>query len=344
VKEKEDKIAAGRQAGNLVECECCYSSECLLEDMVRCGGGHVYCTECVETSTKVAMGEGRTEMECLGQCNEEISWQELSRALKPNVLSKLIQKRQAVEVEKAEVENVVACPYCPYLTIMDNVADKVLVCKNPECGRESCRLCKEPNHIPLRCEEVEKGEETRKKIEEKLTEAMLRECVKCGYKFFKEEGCNKMTCRCGAKMCYLCKKEVKDYSHFYGQGGTPTATKTCPLFSDIKKIHQMELAKVAKEAKQELEEANITLSVDPTKDVKMFEDIQETEDVVRENLFKRWLEVCTRVEAGQNNLVKANLRNLLEVVREAIGSNNVKQQENMIRQQLDSIWNRAETS
>ena len=169
VKEKEDKIVAGRQAGNLVECECCYSSECLLEDMVRCGGGHVYCTECVETSTKVAMGEGRTEMECLGQCNEEISWQELSRALKPNVLSKLIQKRQAVEVEKAEVENVVACPYCPYLTIMDNVADKVLVCKNPECGRESCRLCKEPNHIPLRCEEVEKGEETRKKIEERLT-------------------------------------------------------------------------------------------------------------------------------------------------------------------------------
>ena len=35
--------------------------------------------------------------------------------------------------------------------------------------------------------------------------------------FFKEEGCNKMMCSCGAQMCYLCKQPVKDYSHFYGQ-------------------------------------------------------------------------------------------------------------------------------
>ena len=102
----------------------------------------------METSTKVAMGEGRTEVECLGQCQEEISWQELSRALQPNLMSKLIQKRQAVEVEKACLEWVVACPYCPYLTVMDNMEDKVLVCRSPDCGRESCRLCKEPNHIP----------------------------------------------------------------------------------------------------------------------------------------------------------------------------------------------------
>ena len=43
--------------------------------MVRCGGGHLYCRDCVETSTKVAMGEGKTIMECLGKCDEEIPWQ-----------------------------------------------------------------------------------------------------------------------------------------------------------------------------------------------------------------------------------------------------------------------------
>ena len=33
--------------------------------------------------------------------SEEISWQELQRALTPNVLSKLLQKRQAAEVATA---------------------------------------------------------------------------------------------------------------------------------------------------------------------------------------------------------------------------------------------------
>ena len=65
---------------------------------------------------------------------------------------------------------------------MENPEDKVLVCRNPDCGRESCRLCQESNHVPLRCDEVEKTEGTRKEIEEKLTEAMIRECPKCNKK------------------------------------------------------------------------------------------------------------------------------------------------------------------
>lgn len=44
-----------------------------------------------------------------------------------------------------------------------------------------CRLCKEPNHIPLRCDEIEKGVELemRKFIEEHVTEAMIRKCPRC---------------------------------------------------------------------------------------------------------------------------------------------------------------------
>lgn len=43
------------------------------------------------------------------------------------------------------------------------------------------RLCKEPNHIPLRCDEIEKGLELemRKFIEEHVTEAMIRKCPRC---------------------------------------------------------------------------------------------------------------------------------------------------------------------
>lgn len=78
------------------------------------------------------------------------------------------------------------------------------------------RLCNEPNHIPLRCEEVEKEKETsyRTFVENKMTEAMIRTCWHCKKRFFKVEGCNKMTCTCGASMCYLCRKPIKDYDHF----------------------------------------------------------------------------------------------------------------------------------
>ena len=336
-KVQEWKVAAARLAGALVECECCYSSDCLEEEMVRCGGGHMYCKDCVETSTKVAMGEGKTMIECLGQCDEEVSWQELSRALQPNVLSKLIQKRQAAEVAEAGLDGLVACPYCPYLTIMDNMADKLLVCRNPDCGRESCRLCREPNHIPLRCEEVEKGEQERKLVEEKLTEAMLRVCVKCMNKFYKEEGCNKMTCRCGAQMCYLCKKEVTDYSHFYGQGGTPTATKTCPLWSDNAMLHKMEVARAAEKAKQELSKDGVTLSIDPTQGIVMPVNLPVSEEEVRGRLFNRWVEVTTRVERMYNNIEKARLAHHLENIRGMIAGHQVVQLEDQIRMDLESV-------
>eukprot|EP00092_Neocalanus_flemingeri_P005268 GFUD01005667.1.p1 GENE.GFUD01005667.1~~GFUD01005667.1.p1 ORF type:complete len:929 (+),score=262.59 GFUD01005667.1:112-2898(+) len=341
---QEEKMAAARLAGALVECQCCFRDDCLEEDMVKCSGGHLYCRDCVENSTKVAMGEGKTTMECLGQCSEEISWQELARALQPNVLSKLIQKRQAQEVEQAGIESVVACPFCPYLTIMENEADKVLVCRSSDCGRESCRLCREPNHVPLRCEEVEKGEQVRKKIEEQLTEAMLRECWKCKNKFYKVEGCNKMTCRCGAGMCYLCKKEVKDYSHFYGQGGTPTMTKTCPLFSDNKMLHQREIARAAKQAKQELENDDVTLANDPTRDIDMTNELPISEDEVRDRLFRRWVEVTTRVEEVTNPVVKARLQGVLEVIRQDIGSRQVVKMEDNISRQLEQVSGEIERS
>ena len=79
-----------------------------------------------------------------------------------------------------------------------------------------CRLCQEPNHIPLRCNEVEKKSETNMRtfIENRISEAVMRKCHKCGKNFVKDIGCNKMTCICGATSCYACKKHNIGYDHF----------------------------------------------------------------------------------------------------------------------------------
>jgi transcription elongation factor Elf1 len=44
------------------------------------------------------------------------------------------------------------------------------------CGKETCRLCGEVSHVPLRCAEVEKKNETtvRLSVEEAMTQARLR--------------------------------------------------------------------------------------------------------------------------------------------------------------------------
>ena len=137
--ERQMKIEEAKRQGLLQECLCCYSDDCLPEDMISCKGGHVYCRDCIARGTDVAIGDGKTVIECLGHCKEEIGWQELQKVVAPNVLSKLLQRRQAEEVGAAEMDNMVSCPFCPYVTIMDNPDDKVLVCRNPECGRDSCR-------------------------------------------------------------------------------------------------------------------------------------------------------------------------------------------------------------
>ena len=43
-------------------------------------------------------------------------------------------EKASKESEKVEVENLVVCLDCPYLT---DIKNKVLVCKNFDCGRES---------------------------------------------------------------------------------------------------------------------------------------------------------------------------------------------------------------
>ncbi|KAI1298041.1 hypothetical protein F5Y03DRAFT_368501 [Xylaria venustula] len=91
------------------------------------------------------------------------------------------------------------------------------VCQNPNCRRSSCmscskawvdiHLCHESSLIALRTQ-----------VEQAMSMAIKRVCPRCNTCFVKTEGCNKLTCPCGYKMCYVCRKDIgspnEGYQHF----------------------------------------------------------------------------------------------------------------------------------
>jgi len=230
---------ATRIAYGKVQCPVCLTVY-LDHDMVPCNAGHLCCKSCVTDSVKVALGEGRTVISCLGHCEDEINTRLLHLALPHDVLSNLIRQRQA-ELQLAQNPNLAACPFCPYTTIMED-KNTLMVCKNPDCGKQSCRLCKKKNHEPNSCSVVD----LRKQHEEALTAAAVHKCAACSTSFLKvKRTCNKIFCtRCRSTQCVVCKKVVskggQGYKHFFPQGGKASAKEPCPLWPPAPKKIKVE--------------------------------------------------------------------------------------------------------
>ncbi|GFO07344.1 E3 ubiquitin-protein ligase [Plakobranchus ocellatus] len=268
--EKRAKIEEAKAKGELFECGCCYDDECLFEEMTSCPEGHLFCKTCLVRSTEAAFGDMKTKFPCLsGDCDQNIPLSILQTVIPANLFSKIVRRMQEEEILQANIKDLVSCPFCPFATIMPNPDDKVFKCLNPECLKESCRLCQEPNHIPLRCNEVEKKAETdmRTFIENRISEAVMRKCHKCGKNFIKDIGCNKMQCYCGATSCYACKKPNIGYEHF-------SNNKEC-ADTDPNLIHERDMKAAAAKAKQEYlekhpEAASVELKTDVQDMIKDF--------------------------------------------------------------------------
>lgn len=109
-------------------------------------------------------------------------------------------------------------------------------CQAPSCRRASClscgkswsdvHVCHESSLVALRTQ-----------IEQAMSMAVKRVCPRCGTSFVKNSGCNKLTCPCGYKMCYVCRKDIgagpdggEGYRHFcdhFRPAGDPSPCTQC---------------------------------------------------------------------------------------------------------------------
>ena len=57
-------------------------------------------------------------MTCLGQCEETFSLSILQKVLRKNLFSKWLSRIQIAELEKADINGLEECPFCPFATIL----------------------------------------------------------------------------------------------------------------------------------------------------------------------------------------------------------------------------------
>lgn len=155
-------------------------------------------------------------------CNSGFRDEILRNILAHKTWEKYSEMQAKAQIERAGLgANLAMCPKCGYQAEVPEMQN-IFECPVEHCQFSSCRKCGKASHIPLRCEEVvqkNRQDEGRLKVEEALSAAKMRTCPKCKKKFIKLDGCNKMTCACGMKMCYVCRKpldkiKVNVYSHF----------------------------------------------------------------------------------------------------------------------------------
>ena len=191
LRKEENRNKEMIESGGFFECQCCYDDQVILFDVIECELGHMFCTNCVKRGVETQIGQNNNQVTCFTDCKGKFPVSAMKKVLDPNIFTKYCQRTTVEELQAAGIDNIEFCPKCGWPNNIINPDDKIFKCVNEECLKETCRLCHEDAHIPLRCDEIEKDAEVQARIkkEEALTNAMKRECYNCGTAFLKTIGC-----------------------------------------------------------------------------------------------------------------------------------------------------------
>ncbi|KAM4697800.1 E3 ubiquitin-protein ligase RNF216 [Rhinophrynus dorsalis] len=247
------------QDGQMIECRCCYGSFA-FEDLTQCTDGHLFCKEClIKYAQEAAFGSGQPKLSCLeGTCVCEFPTSELEKVLPENILQKYYERKAEEDISAACADQLVRCPSCSFPALLDRDVDR-FSCPNPHCRKETCKKCQKmwKEHVNLTCEELAESDDVKYRtfIEEKMTAARVRKCHVCFTGLIKSEGCNRMSCRCGAQMCYLCRTPINGYDHFCQHPHSPGAPcrecTRCSLWTDPSQDDERLIQEIQREAERE---------------------------------------------------------------------------------------------
>ena len=260
-----------RDRGEIMDCGTC-CDDYPTYNFVHCDGDcpHFLCFGCLQRYTDTEIGNQRYKLNCLDDsgCTATYSRKERQRALDPKSFDTLERLQQQAELKLANMAGLENCPFCDFAAICPPVqTDREFRCRNPECEKISCRLCRKDSHIPMSCKEYKEslGVDERHAVEEAMTKALLKTCPKCSKQILKQDGCNKIICFCGGMLCDYCGKDItkEGYQHF--EGPSQSKSKKCPTHDNFHERRKAEVNKAEAEAIKKAREENPNLTEEQLK-------------------------------------------------------------------------------
>ncbi|KAK0228802.1 hypothetical protein IW262DRAFT_1456020 [Armillaria fumosa] len=185
---------------------------------------HVYCTGCIRHFLTSAAKTGIFPLICMGNestCGTPISIPVIQKFLPPTAFDHLLETIFTTHVDKHPQE----FRYCKTPDCMQiyRKSEVVSALRCPSCFSEICSSCGEDSHERLSCEDARIHNNPVE--QERMSEAWLsqqrgiKKCPACSRLLEKTEGCNHMTCPCGAHICWRCMGTF-DADNIYDHMGT----------------------------------------------------------------------------------------------------------------------------
>jgi hypothetical protein len=187
-------------------CPICYDE---VSHPVQLGCGHVCCTVCFRHYLTSASDTKGFPLVCMGdedKCRVEIPIPTIQKFLLPQQFNQLIKVAFTTYLDR-HPQDFRYCPTPDCNQIYRCNVDAALKC--PSCFVSVCSACHEEAHDGMTCAERKLHNDPA--AQDRLNETWASEngakrCPACQVWIQKTDGCNHMTCNCGAHICWKCMR------------------------------------------------------------------------------------------------------------------------------------------
>lgn len=170
--------------------------------------GHTYCAGCLKHFLTSAVDAKTFPLVCMGNnatCNVPIAIPFIRRFLPQTIFVALVEAAFVSYLDQHPQEwKYCTTPDCKQI-YRHRTEKATLQC--PSCFLTICPACNEEAHEGMTCEErrILKNPAEQERLNEELAKnSGFKKCPQCNVWIEKTEGCNHMSCKCGAHICWQC--------------------------------------------------------------------------------------------------------------------------------------------